>query len=410
MSVSPYFVLAGNAPYENRGCEAIVRGTMQILERSFSNPQVKLLSFFKSAEHEAKQWANEIDGRISHGSMVERDLGRFSKGWLELQVRKRLLRRVPDGDWYYGKHQADYEKAAAVLSIGGDNYSLDYGIPHRFTMLDDYVLSLNRPSIIWGASIGPFSKIPEYERYMASHLKEVTAIFARETATIDYLSSIGVKDNVYLVADPAFVMPASEPPHEKLGLTLQEGAIGINLSPLIARYTSDYASWEKIATDTVRILQKELKRPIYLIPHVIRQDSNDYLFLKKVTKNLSPAEQNRVFLIPPTLNAQELKWVISNMFVFAGARTHSTIAALSSMVPTLSIAYSIKARGINEDLFGNLDYCLKLDDYTPKLVCEKISELLQNNPIIRQKINEQLPKIIDRSYHAGELLKQVVKR
>ncbi len=34
------------------------------------------------------------------------------------------------------------------------------------------------------------------------------------------------------------------------------------------------------------------------------------------------------------------------------ARTHATIAAYSSCVPTLVVGYSIKARGIAKDLFG----------------------------------------------------------
>ena len=38
-----------------------------------------------------------------------------------------------------------------------------------------------------------------------------------------------------------------------------------------------------------------------------------------------------------------------------GARTHATIAAYSTGVPTLVIGYSVKARGIAKDLFGTED-------------------------------------------------------
>ena len=56
-------------------------------------------------------------------------------------------------------------------------------------------------------------------------------------------------------------------------------------------------------------------------------------------------------IIPHTLFI--LKNIISNCHYFMGARTHSTIAALSSYVPTISIAYSIKAFGINEEISIN---------------------------------------------------------
>ena len=53
--------------------------------------------------------------------------------------------------------------------------------------------------------------------------------------------------------------------------------------------------------------------------------------------------------------AHELKGYISKCSFFVGARTHSTIAAYSSGVPTLVIGYSVKSRGIATDLFGSYE-------------------------------------------------------
>ena len=49
----------------------------------------------------------------------------------------------------------------------------------------------------------------------------------------------------------------------------------------------------------------------------------------------------------------ELKGYIARCRFFVGARTHATIAAYSSCVPTLVLGYSVKSRGIARDLFGN---------------------------------------------------------
>lgn len=38
--------------------------------------------------------------------------------------------------------------------------------------------------------------------------------------------------------------------------------------------------------------------------------------------------------------------------MFIGARTHATIAAYSTCVPTLVIGYSVKSKGIARDIFG----------------------------------------------------------
>lgn len=54
-------------------------------------------------------------------------------------------------------------------------------------------------------------------------------------------------------------------------------------------------------------------------------------------------------------NCMELKGIISQCSFFVGARTHATIAAYSTGVPTLVVGYSVKARGIARDLFGTED-------------------------------------------------------
>ena len=59
--------------------------------------------------------------------------------------------------------------------------------------------------------------------------------------------------------------------------------------------------------------------------------------------------------------ASEYKGLISNCFVFIGARTHSTIASRSSYVPTVAIAYSVKAYGILKDIFGEVGNDLIVD-------------------------------------------------
>ena len=50
-----------------------------------------------------------------------------------------------------------------------------------------------------------------------------------------------------------------------------------------------------------------------------------------------------------------MKYIISECRFFIGARTHSTIAAYSTAVPTLVLSYSEKSLGIAEDLFVTSD-------------------------------------------------------
>ena len=301
------------------------------------------------------------------------------------------------------------DKAAAVLSIGGDNYSLDYSVPILFTGLDDIVLEKGRTLAIWGASVGPFDRMPDYEEYMGRHLREVTAIFARESVTIDYLKGIGVNDNVYLVADPAFVMDAIKPENIEDDLPIDEEAIGINFSPWMANYVTggDLEAWTGMAASIIEDVARKTGMPIYLIPHVTSPHSNDYEFMQQAL-SLIQSRNRDITLVPPRYNAAEMKWIISRMDLFAGARTHSTIAALSSGIPTLSFAYSIKARGINRDLFGHTNYCLEPKDLDTGVISGRMESMLDNSTTIRMDLAEQIPRMQRAASSAGIRLKQIV--
>ena len=179
---------------------------------------------------------------------------------------------------------------------------------------------------------------------MSSHLREVTGIFARESMTVEYLNRIGVVENVHPVADPAFLMDPVKPRNDP---GIDGEAIGINLSPLMARYTTggDIEAWAKMAAGIIAEVAERTDLPIYLIPHVTIPipHTDDHAFMQRVLSLIEDRKKD-ITLISPIYNAAETKWIIGRMAVFAGARTHATIAALSSGVPTLSFAYSIKAR------------------------------------------------------------------
>ncbi len=96
------------------------------------------------------------------------------------------------------------------------------------------------------------------------------------------------------------------------------------------------------------------------------------------------------------------------MTLFAGARTHSTIAALSSIVPTLSFGYSIKSRGINWDIFGHDDYCMVPKDLDEKLVSDQLLSMLEDRVAIKKDLNRIMPKVQKVALSAGTSLKQIV--
>ena len=97
------------------------------------------------------------------------------------------------------------------------------------------------------------------------------------------------------------------------------------------------------------------------------------------------------------------------MRFFIGARTHATIAAYSSYVPTMVLGYSIKSRGIAKDLFGEEKLVLGINDIsnTEKLT-KGFDELLRDEESIKTTLKNRIPEIKKMSYKSAEYLKEIV--
>lgn len=150
------------------------------------------------------------------------------------------------------------------------------------------------------------------------------------------------------------------------------------------------------------ILQ-ETDMGIALFPHVVWNGGDDRVPLRKLYK--AYADTGRVLFIEDQ-SCERLKYMISQCRFFVGARTHATIAAYSSCVPTLVVGYSVKARGIAKDLFGEENhYVLPVQELTkPTQLCEAFSWIFHREEPIKNDLKQQVPQMKARAAGAGELL------
>ena len=96
------------------------------------------------------------------------------------------------------------------------------------------------------------------------------------------------------------------------------------------------------------------------------------------------------------------------MDYFVGARTHATIAAFSQQVPTISLGYSVKAMGINQDIFGHTDWVLPVDHVTPETVLTRLQNLIKQNEDVREQYRLCIPGYIEKAWLAGSYLKNAL--
>ena len=82
--------------------------------------------------------------------------------------------------------------------------------------------------------------------------------------------------------------------------------------------------------------------------------------------------------------------------MFIGARTHATIAAYSTCVPTLVIGYSVKSKGIAQDIFGTCEnYVIPVQQLKEEMELVRSFEWLDENYIgIKNKLEDRIPDYI----------------
>lgn len=385
------FYLSGQRTFENRGCEALVRSTAALLHDHFGSCEILVPS--DNIARDSGQWPEAGDFGVR---FVPAYTPRHTRYWVHLQRLpvpwlKRAGWPFPFPRWL--KEQLSH--VDAVIAIGGDNYSLDYRLPSLTMAIDRLAMDLGKPVFLWGASVGPFEAEPHFVPAIRDHLSRMAGITVRESISYDYLTrSLGLT-NVSQAVDSAFTLSKQEvdcaPFWPSDG---GAGILGLNISPLIERYRRE---GQQLREEAIAFVRQAVGKGfgVLLIPHVVPdgagESGSDAPYMAKMLHDLADLG-DRVSMMPATFNASQIKYVMPSLRFFIGARTHATIAALSSAVPTISIAYSVKAKGINLDLFDNVDVVLDTPLLSRDTLSAKLDYLLDNEARLRAHLQQRVPE------------------
>ena len=265
--------------------------------------------------------------------------------------------------------------------------------------LNEMVRKAGAKTVFWGCSIEEESITPE----VRADLEQFDLITARETISYEILKKIN--PNTVLVADPAFVLDKTELP---LPEGFKEGnTVGINISPLIMQY----ADGDLIMNNYEQLIEyilKDTDMNVCLIPHVVWEQNNDFIPIDHLYEKY--AASGRVCKLADH-NCMELKGFISRCRYFVGARTHATIAAYSTGVPTMVVGYSVKSKGIAKDLFGTYDnYVIPVQDLKNQGKLKELFIWLQSQETaIRQRLQTFMPEYSKRAWLATDALEAMLE-
>lgn len=326
------YVLFPHGGSGNHGCEAIVKSTKALL----NSEQIIL---FSDRPEEDRKYINEyMDIRYSR-ERIKHLSTEYIKALFNYHVRKQeeafdLLA--------FSSVIKECNDKATLLSIGGDNYC--YGDNEYIYLVNRYARKRGAKTVLWGCSVEEL-----VSEKMKRDLANYDLIIARESITYEMLKRIN--PHVALYPDPAFTLPCQTGKLPK-GLESRD-YIGINISPMIQ---SKEPVTGMVMENYRYLIQKILEETDYniaLIPHVVWEHNDDRTPLLQLYKHF--AYSGRIFMVEDQ-NCNQLKWIISKCQCFIAARTHASIAAYSTGVPTLVVGYSVKAKGIATDLFGSAEH------------------------------------------------------
>ncbi|HRX48989.1 MAG TPA: polysaccharide pyruvyl transferase family protein [Spirochaetota bacterium] len=291
--------------------------------------------------------------------------------------------------------------ADLVINLSeGDSFSDIYGMHVFLRQSLDKVIAHSHgvPYYFFPQTLGPFNSNPA-SKLAGKIFKSAGKIYARESQTRDYLINMfGELPNMEEANDMAFLMepePVEDPEFEKF---CSDGIItGINISgflnsnPIGDRILSDADDYNHI-TDRIlnTLLSLDEKVKIVFVSHVSTEDDKaNRAFMEKYKKS---GFGDRLFLLNHQYSAPQLKYFISRMDLFTGARMHACIGALSTGVATVPQAYSYKFVGIT-DKFGIGEYVIDLKKDTKDIAEEKLKSVFNNREIIKRKLISSLPEI-----------------
>lgn len=378
-------IILANAPINNgnRGCVALSITSIYILDDILKKHNIDYQlylcdsGFPANQKHSYKIFEKEID-YITCSYPIDR-------------ILKENLKSLLKGD--LKKNMQIFKTADYILDIGqGDSFADIYG-NKRFNLIDRIhkVAQLyNKPYCLLPQTIGPF-KNNKIKKIANQSIRKGALIMTRDKQSLNYvLENVPLQKQVDEYIDIAFFMP-----FQKKQFDSQFIHVGVNISSLLwnGGYTQNNqfgltVDYQELIHEIIKYFLSLQNVKLHLIPHVVigeRNIENDYevsfeIYEKYNHPNLILSE----FFLGPI----EAKNYIAGMDFFMGARMHSTIAAFSTGVPVVPMAYSRKFNGLFVDTLS-YSYLADMKKDNNSAILQLIKESFTNRQTLKAEIEQQ---------------------
>lgn len=371
----------------NRGCEGIAKGTALLLGESKDS----LIGFCSNIP------LDEQLGSSKYFTLKRKKP--FSRNFFKRAIRK--IRRIIGGPFKISDPYVSFVNKMSpndiLISTGGD--MMCYSNNQVITTNNEAHKNGNK-TILWGCSMGPENLTPEKE----DTLRKFSLIYTRDTLTYNFFKELGLQ-NIVCYPDPAFILKP-----EKTNLPQNfdnKKVIGLNLSNFtIGNEKSLITKMGEEVIQLIDYILKETEYEILLIPHVFWIGQDDRILANLVKNHFNSSRIN--ILDSNKLNYLQIRYVISKCDIFIGARTHAMISAYSTYVPSLALGYSIKSRGIAQDLGLSDKLIFDTKNFKSGDLIKAFKYLESHKQEIKNHLKEIMPVYVEKTYEIKKEINRLI--
>lgn len=396
-----HIVIVIGGPVINMGSQAILRGLVRNIKTVCLDSKISV--FATDSNFSRSLNLPDIDDYLYRYSIDPHK-------WNYPRIANAVLRRITNNSCHLLKYKLyDFfnisKRADAVFIVGADNYDTSYNSLSYMKETNDLIDEIGKDKVIlFNCSVSK----EDLNSNVVADMSRFRYLTARDSISFANMKAAMPNNDIRFFADAAFSM---EPEAVTLPDGWQEGnMIGVNLSSLVAdgRYG---VTEDEVLNAYKRMLDYIIKKTqlkICFIPHV---KNNADLAELRILNDYVDNSERAIIINHENYNAAQKKYVISQCRMFIGARTHSTIAAYSSKVPTLVIGYSIKSIGIATDLLGtDKNNVIPVSALKDEQSLAKATEFfIKRENEIRTLLVKNVPKYIQSSHEIQHLLREVLR-
>jgi len=255
-----------------------------------------------------------------------------------------------------GAYWRSLDDVDCALDIGGGDSFTDIYPTKRFAYIwltKQIALWKRTPLVFSPQTIGPFSRQPQ-TALAAGNMRKAELIVARDPMSFDVAKQMAPGKPLLQAVDVAFALPYDKRPRAAAGPL----EVGVNVSALLFNggHTGrnefglqvDYAAYSRALIQAL-LAMSDVR--VNLVSHVY-SDAEPHEDDFRTAEQLK-AEFPALHLAPKFASPSDAKSYISGLDFLVAGRMHACIAAYSSGVPVVPVAYSRKFTGLFE---GVLDY------------------------------------------------------